>query len=841
VIRLFLRGLAAHFRAGRTLFLLTAFGVALGVASVLSIQILNRSALGAFEGAVRAVSGEADLSVLPRGPSIPDEAVRRVLAVPGVQAAWPMVRYDVAVDDRPEVFLEVVGIDLLAPLELPWDVPAGEIAAALGEIGWTAVTPEMAADLGWSAGDRVAVSWGSRRQELLVGALVDFRRVTPTASRRLAVMDLAQAQGLFGRRDELAQIDVKAAPGVRPDELAARIEAALGPVARAETPEARRARTEGLLGAFRLNLTALSLISLLVGMFLVYTSTQASLVRRRREFGLLRSTGASRAQVLSLILGEVAILGLLGVAVGVPLGFAVARANVATVSGTLTNLYLLQGIEQVQLPPALLLLSAGVGIGGAIAGALLPALDMSRRDTRTLLAAYTLHERVGASAVTLAIWGMALMTLTVVWHNLQGRHLKEGGFVLGLALLAAIPLLAPLAVKGVAGVLRVRSFSLAYGLKAMGRRVGTTAFAVAALAVAVSMLTGITVMVGSFRYTLEVWIDSTIRADVYVTSVSWDRSRMSAGLEPEIVEALERRPGVAEVDRLRRTFSEIGGRRVSVIGVDLAVPGAETRFAFLAGDRDEAYRRAREEGAVLVGEPLARREGLRVGSTLRLVTPQGETSAPVAGIYYDYGSEIGSVATDLEAYERLYGPGPPSNLAIYLEPGRDAEAEVDRLKASFAGEPLVFRSNRLLREEVFAIFDQTFAVTRLLRAMSLIIAVAGVMLTLLILARERVSELALYRALGADRSQIFRVFLGKGLGMAALGLAIGSIGGAVLAFLLIFVINRAYFGWTLAFHGPWGALALQAAALLAAAALASLYPAGRASATPATELSRDDL
>ena len=142
---------------------------------------------------------------------------------------------------------------------------------------------------------------------------------------------------------------------------------------------------------------------------------------------------------------------------------------------------------------------------------------------------------------------------------------------------------------------------------------------------------------------------------------------------------------------------------------------------------------------------------------------------------------------------------------------------------------------------MFAIFDQTFAVTRLLQGMSLLIAVCGITLSLLVLARERVAELALYRALGARRDQLFRVFVGKGLGIAGFGLALGGVGGAVLAAILIFVINRAFFGWTIAVHVPWTELASEAAALLAAAVVASRYPALRASRTPATELSRDDL
>jgi putative ABC transport system permease protein len=210
-------------------------------------------------------------------------------------------------------------------------------------------------------------------------------------------------------------------------------------------------------------------------------------------------------------------------------------------------------------------------------------------------------------------------------------------------------------------------------------------------------------------------------------------------------------------------------------------------------------------------------------------------------VVHDYSADAGSALMDLDAMARLFGPGPIQNVSLDFPPGTDLDRAVDRLRRRFEGVPLLFRSNRALRQEVFAVFDQTFAVTRLLQGMSLLIAACGIALTLLVVARERASELALYRALGAGRGDLFRVHLGQGLGMAVHGLVLGSLGGVALACVLVFVINRDTFGWTIALHWPWGDLARQGATILGAAALASLYPAVRASRVPATELRREDV
>ncbi len=839
--RYFVRSLRAHLRGGRSLYLLTVFGVALGVASVICIQIINRNAIAAFTGGIEAVSGDADLSVLGRIPAFPERLYREVLAEKGVAAAWPIYRLDVALADREAFFLEVVGLDLYAPARLPWAGERGDRAEALARAGWVAITPQLAGEMGWSVGDAFEVSSGSRRVLLTVGALVDFQRVSPLASRRLAVMDIAQVQSLFGRPGEIHQIDVEVAAGTDRGDLMARLQSRLGPSVQVLTPEQQANQGAGLLSAFRLNLTALSLISLFVGLFLVYSSTQALLIRRRAEFGLLRSMGATRGQVFGLILGEVSLLGVFGVALGLPLGYWAAAANVDVVSATLSNVYLLEEIESLYMPPWLYGLAAVIGIGGAIAGALIPAIDMSRKDTKALLAVFTLHERMGSMALSLFVLGASVLLGAGLWFWLFGGNWRPAGFVLGIALLIALPLCTPFVIRHITPWKRVRGFGLGYSLKSLRSRLQTTSFAVSSLAIAVTMLIGVTLMIGSFRRTVEVWVNTSVTADIYVSTPSWRGRHNEATLDGDLVSALSAHQGVTAVDRLRKFFVYSGERRIFLAGVDMDLPGGETRFPLLAGEPSEVFRRVRDEGAALIGETLAGMAGLGVGDRIPVSGPHGEMEFLIAGVYYDYSPGGGWAVVDMRTMDRHFGPGPIHSLALYLEPGRDPERMIDELKARYAGTPLRMRSNRLLRERTFQIFDQTFAVTRLLQAMSLLIAVCGITLTLVIFARERMAELAVYRALGALRRQLFWIFVGKGLGIGLLGLGLGLVGGVALAAILIFVINRAYFGWTIQVYWPWGPVLQQAVTILAASILASLYPALRVSQAPATELNRDDI
>jgi putative ABC transport system permease protein len=841
VRRYAVRAAAKEIRAGRALFALAVAGVALGVGSVLSIQLLNQGALGAFSGTVRAVSGAADLSVLGWAGALDEALLPEVLAVPGVRAAIPLWRAEAALEGRPGEGLELVGADLLAAARAPWALPPGDLGAALGLPGWVAVTPELAREMGWREGSRVAVSLGSRRVTLQVGALLDLERLAPLASRRLAIMDLAQAQGLLGVRGRIHQIDVLAADGVAAESLAGRIAARLEGRARVATPEQRTVEAAGLLAAFRLNLTALSLVSLLVGGFLVYASVRASLARRREELGVLRAVGATRGQVLGLVLAEAALLGAAGTAAGIPLGWAAARANLVAVSGTLRNVYLLEGIDRVALGPGILLLAVATGVGGAVAGAILPALDASRRDPRALLSSITLEEQARRGAGRLLAAGVAAALAGLAFERALGARWPPAAFVLALGVLAAVPLAAPAFLAALGRLRRPTRLGVRFGIRTLGSRPSGAAVATGALAVSVAMMVGVTTMVGSFRASVARWLDATIRADVYVTTPSWRRARSEATLAPEVVAHLRAFEDAAAVDVLRQVQAYAGGRRISVSGVDAALPGGERRVELAAGDARAALRALREEGAALVSEPLARKAGLGVGGRLAVRGAAGEASLPIAGVYRDYGTEGGAALVDLATFARVFGDGPPSNAALTLAPGADVEAAVVRLRAGLAGHALQIRSNRALRGEVLEIFEETFAVTRLLQAMGLVIAAAGVTLSLLVIARERRAELALYRALGASRAQLGALFLGRGLAIGLGGLGLGALGGGALAAVLVGLVNPAFFGWTLGLDVPWSRLGAQALAILAAAAIASLYPAVRASRTPAAELSRDAL
>ena len=851
MIRFLWRSLQRQFRESRTLFILSVFGVSLGVASVVAIQTLNRGAVQAFNGSVRAVSGQADLTVVGTTPAFDESLLVPVLADRQVLAAWPVCRVDAALSNQPGLFLDIVGVDLLAPVQFPLSGAPRDTGATwnlldvLRQPDWLAVTPAMAKAQGWAVGDTVAVSSGSRSARLVIGALVNFQDFEPLAPQSLAVMDIAAVQDLLARRGLVHQIDVQLLEGVDPETAAARLATRLGPGLRVLTPEQRGQDAAGLLQAFRLNLTALSLISVFVGLFLVLTSVQASLARRRREYGILRCLGADPGHMFWLIMAETGALGLLGVALGVPMGYGIALRNLDTVSATLTSIYVLEGIDRLTLPPAVILLGAAVGVLGALAGAAYPAWEMSRRETLRLLAPVSLHEAAGRHAGRLTRLALLQIAAASVWFFLHGVHTRWGGFVYGALMMIALPLVVPLVVRQVGRLARPDGLGWLLSLRNLVARLQTTSFAVAALAVTVSMLVGITLLVGSFRETLITWLDVTVRADVYVTTESWVRSGSEAFLDRPLLREFATLPGVAAVEEQRRmrVRTRDGRHQIWLNGIKVAgLPGTDlaTRLPLQKGRPDDVAA-GLDRGQVLIGEPLARKAGLAAGDTLWLAGPDGPAGLVVAGVAFGYTSEGGTAFVTMPTMSRVFGFGPTNNAALFLTRPEASEEMVATLTSRYRDRPLIFRSNRDLRREVLAIFDQTFAVTRTLQTLALLTAVCGISLTLLVQSRQRAGELALLRTQGATRRQVFTLFLGEGAAMGVMGLAMGLVGGIGLAALLILVVNRQWFGWTIQPAWPAWALFQQAVTVMAATLAAATIPAFKAGLSGPEQLTRDDM
>ena len=852
---------------------LAVLGIALGVAVAVSIDLANESARRAFGLATLAVTGRATHQVVGGPSGLPDDFYRVLKVELGARQAAPVLSGDVAAADRPGRTFTVLGVDPFA--EEPFRSYLGEegargragergssapgaaagerreppprdrlstVAALVTRPGAVLVARPTARELGLAVGDRLAVRAGGARRTLTVVGLLDPG--DPASARALdglLVTDISSAQEIFGAAGRLGRIDLIASDDEAGRALLDRIARRLPPGAELVTAGARAGTTARMIRAFQWNLTALSLLALVVGMFLIYQTMTFSVVQRRPLIGALRALGVTRGEIFALVMTEAALIGAVGTAAGLALGVSLARGLLGLVTRTINDLYFVLSVRDVTLDPLVLAKGVLLGVGATLAAALAPAFEATGAPPRVVMSRGAL-ETSARRMVTRVTWlGLGLAAAGALVLALPGGI--AGGFAGLFVLMIGSALVAPAAALG---LLRLIHPPAAAAFGTVGRLAtrgivaafSRTSVAIAALMIAVSAAIGVGIMIASFREAVVSWLEGTLRADVYVSAPSLVGNRPDAALEPALVERLATTPGVARAGTSRSVLVPGAGGPVQVVALDVD-PLRPPRWRFREGSPDAVW--GPDGDQVIVSEPYANRRGARVGDVVRLRSDRGERDFRVGGVFYDYGSSSGVVVMSRRTYDRFWDDRRVSGLAIEAAPGADVAALIVALRErAGVDQEVVVRSNRALREASLEIFDRTFAITGVLRTLTVTVAFIGMLAALMALQLERAREIAVLRTLGLTPRQVWGLVTTETGLMGLLAGVLAVPGGLMLAGILVLVINRRSFGWTMPID-PSPAILLQGVVLsVLAALLAGLYPAWRmARALPADAL-RDE-
>jgi putative ABC transport system permease protein len=826
---------------------LALLGLALGVGTIVAVQIATASAQRAFELSLQAVNGAATHQI-EGGPGGIDEGVYvrlRTQALAGAQMLplAPVVAGYVTVGER---VLQLVGVDPLASAELeegtahqgPGLRDVAEARAWFTEAGTVIMSAAGASELGIGADGRFELAVGGvRHAARLIARLAD----AGPGFDGLILTDIAQAQEWLGARGRLSHIDLRVPQGAAGAALLKRLAGSLPANLELTSTRAAARETFAMTDAFTTNLRAMSLLALLVGTLLIYGAVSFAVLERRAIFGVLRALGATRREVLTMVLAEAALLGVAGALCGVALGVLIGRGLVGLVSQTINDLYFVVAVNEVSVPPAVLIEALCAGVATALVAALLPALEVAGNAPQLALARSVLERRALHLAQRLALLGAALALGAGATVALSGRSLLAG-FVALFMLLLSVAAVTPAALRGLAhGSARLAArWSPAARLACtdVATSLSRTGVAIAALGMALTAMIGVAIMVESFRESLREWLVQTMRADVYVSAPGVAES-LERRLDPEVIRMLLSVPGVREHSEGRRVTVGSPAGAVDLDAVAL-VPASYAGFRLTQGDPTRVWS-AFVNGAVLVSEPLAFRLALAPQRTLTLTTASGAHAFTVAGVYREYGNERGEVLMNLEDYRRWWHDEGIAAIGIYLAPGVSAEAMVRALRDAVHGrQALLIRSNADIRALSMRIFERTFVITRVLYWLAAGVAALGLLSALLAWQLTRTRELALLRTLGLTPwgSALINLAQTVFMGLAALLAALPA--GVLTALVLTDVINRRAFGWQIDLHLRAAQFTNALWLALAAALAAGLYPAWRSARMPLVAGLRDE-
>jgi putative ABC transport system permease protein len=811
------------------LLLLNILSIAMGVAVFLAIQIANRSAAQSFRAGIEMVAGRANLEV--RG-SIDERVLPEISALPGVRAAAPVVEALLTLPGHPGEYLRVVGLDPFSARELRTFDLLGADQGSLDFERWLrerdaiAVSTEFSERLLPALGSPLRVQANGQLTELAPVFVIQPDDAAAAADPRLVAMDIGWAQELTGTAGKLSAIQLL----VDEDRIAevANAVRSLVPADVTVAPPARRGdQVESMLGAFQLNLTALSLVSVLVGAFLIYNTISASVIRRQSEIGILRAVGASRAEIRLLFLGEGAFAGLVGTVGGMALALPLASLLSGPVAQTVSSLYIALSIERLYLAPGQFVQALIVGVGTALAASWLPAAEAANAEPAKVLRPGSGMDRFASIPLRWLGFGAAGLVLAAVcgWGALEWR-IAPLGFASAFFVLSGFSLLVPVTVRMASGVFAVVPGKIRMAARNLSRSVHRNSVTIAALAAAIAMTVSISVMVHSFRSSVDRWIGATLVADLFIGSAANEVASAGALLPSRTVEWLANHPQVERVS----TFVEVPlifyGERTAMAIVS---GSTQSETQFVGGDAASQFADFLKPDHVLVSEPFANRFNVERGSQIALPTSAGEKEFTIAGVYQDYARNGGVVLIDRENAARHWPDAGVQSVALNLKPGSDPDALANEFRSAFGQDGLYsIYSNAALRGRIFEIFDQTFAVTLVLRSISVLVAAVGVLLALIILTAERSREIGTLRAVGASRGQVVVLFLYEAGMIGLVSSVVGVLSGACLAMVLTWVVNKAFFGWTIDLAFPVGVLASTPLWIVPVAILAAILPALRA-------------
>jgi putative ABC transport system permease protein len=817
----------------------------MGVAIVVSIDIANHSSSKAFNLSMDAVAGKTTHQIIGTSVGIDDSYYTYLRVEKGIRNIAPIIESFVSLPETNRKIFRLLGVDFFAErpfrnyLSQTGVSIDGELKDFLTKPNSIILSEEGLAELDKSVNDSIKVLINGKEKHLHIIGLIKTDDQNKSTFENLFITDIASAQELTEKKNKIDYIDLI----ITNKEEEERVKSLLPDGFELQKSGSRSQTAEQMLEAFNINLTSLSLLALIVGLFLIYNTMTFSVVQRKVLIGTLRSIGVTPYQISGVVLREAFIVGTIGTLLGFVIGYFISKFLIVFISQTINDLYYVVNVREIYVSPFIIIKGIGLGIIATVLSALKPAKEASgvyprsamiRSEQETnLLQKVPMMSMVGVISLT-----AGALILLIPSKNVWLSYLGILPIIIGFALLT--PLVIVLVEKifspfyksffGITGKIASRSII---------QNISRTYIAIAALALAVAATVGVGTMISSFRGTVISWLEARLDADIFITAPSLVSRRNDAVLSEEILHKIKSMDGVKNLNFYREIELYQGDERYRLIASGLS-PQSYSGFQFKEGDLETVWKDF-ENGALLISEPFAYKYNLDVASSLKLKTDAGMKEFKIAGIYYDYASDQGLVTIHYNHFQKYWNTRGFSGISVFVDEGysiNDVKKEIQSLETG--GQQLLVRTYKFLRDSSVEIFDRTFIIANVLQILSVIVAFVGILSSLMSLQLERKRELGVLRANGFLPAQLFKIV---NLQTVLMGLTAGLLSlplGNILAAILVYIINKRSFGWTMQFDLLPSIMIEALIVSLVAAFLAGVYPGYKMSKTSPINALREE-
>ena len=833
-----------HIRRHPWLVILSVLGIALGVAVVVAIDLANSSALQAFKQANQTLTGKATHRIVG-GPAGIDEKDYVDLRIKlGVRQATPLIEGYGISKDYPGYTFQLLGVESFS--EAPFrdfssrrntgDDGNDDLTRLFTEPFTTLMTKQRADELGLQQGDFIDIILGKRELRFtLIGYIPGLPGQSTQALDNVLLMDIATAQASLAMQGRLSRIELIVPDDANSSALLAQVQQLFPPGTQIISTQSANQTLAQMTRAFRTNLSAMSLLALLVGAFIIYNSMSFSVVQRREMFGVLRVLGVTGKEINQLIYIEALVIGVVGTVFGILLGIIMSYGLLSFVTQTVSDLYRVTEHADLSVSTSSIIKGIALGLGAALVAAYVPAREATTISPQRVMQKMQLESKTLLLLPRLLRWGVLVFLAGIVVLALAMKSLAisfAALFMLVIGYVLTVPQTVRYIIERLQPLLG-RFFGLKgrMAIHSVKRNLSRTSVAMAALIIAVATTLGTTIMIESFRGSVIAWIDDSMQADVYVSMPRVDRYVATMSLDESLISSLSELEQVKYVSKGRRVSLQSHAGEIELIALELPQKSL-AGFKLIEGEQLAAWQAFSQQDAVIISEPYAYRHHLSLGDTLILPTQLGDRSFDVVGVYSDYASERGRVVVSLDKYRHYWHDDGISTVGLYLNDGANVERLVDNLRQLLPAEtPLTVSTREGIREATIAVFDRTFAITEVLRIVTIFVAFVGILSALIVLQLERGREFAMLRAIGFTPKELWKLVVSE---TALIGAFVGLISlplGILLSMILVHVINRRSFGWSMDLMMDISQLMSALLLAVIAALLAGLYPAYRMART----------